>query len=131
MQLSFLCIECNEPVAAQIDWRNAGEDFVIKIEPCECQSKAPKGPVKMYYGDLLEHLDSTRVEVSYFKKNGDYRPMTGFLGVPHESNSSLVYFIEKDADEPARVKCLFKKNIASILDLSEDKEYQLMGGLHS
>ena len=131
LKIKMICSQCGEKV--DLRWIEEG---LLEVDPCDCNQQLRENTdITMYYGDLLEHLGSKKVLVSYFKKDGDYRTLVGFLGVPVEGkvfgrHPDLVYFVEKEYDDDeAEVKCLIKKNIASITDIDAQQRYKVMGGL--
>ena len=127
LKIKMICSQCGEKV--DLRWIEEG---VLEVDPCDCnQQLKENSDITMYYDDLLEHLESKKVLVSYFKKDGDYRTLVGFLGVP-VGKPGLVYFVEKEfLESDPEVKCLIKKNIASITDIDTQQRYKVMGGLFS
>jgi hypothetical protein len=88
-------------------------------------------PVVLDYDDLIAVIQD-KVRVTYHKKNGELRELTGFLGLPHALRPDLVYFVEReyDSDEP-EVKCLIQKNIESVYQLETGLRVRISGGYYN
>jgi hypothetical protein len=135
LKIKAVCAECREKLRIELSYGNGPELITLEVEPHACMKEDQdweRAEITMFYNDLSEHLRNTKVLMSYFKKNGDFRSLVGFLGVPHESKPELVYFVEKELDDDeAQVKLLLKKNIASVTDMQTQQRYKVIGGLTS
>jgi hypothetical protein len=86
----------------------------------------------MYWDDLHQALEGRVVEVSYFKKSGDYRVLKGCLGCRCQGfdvGVPLVYFIEH-IDGQKCTKSLLLRNIGTITELDSGQEYHVIGGMY-
>jgi hypothetical protein len=129
MKFKIRCQECGEVLDEYAVCRpyreNGATSVYVDVVPCSCQKRTSSGPVRLDYATILEVIQD-RVRVFYTKKDGESRELVGFLGLPHERDDRLVYFVEREYDtsEP-HVKCLLKSNIVKIYQLSTGLELEV------
>ncbi len=129
MHIKLSCRTCGEKLDA-IGGLTGKDTIEFLIDACECQlpQDTPAEPVILEYDDLLAIVQD-RVSIVYHKKNGSYRTMIGYLGLHHDINPGLVYFVERERDsEEAQVKCLLLDGIESVHQIATGLEIRIKGG---
>jgi hypothetical protein len=154
MHIELTCNKCGEHLESTADFLNTNA-IEFKIDPCtsfECTQERPLEekdlypelePLIMPYETLMRILGKKEVVVTYRKKNGDLRELTGHLGrsdacaVP----GNLAYFHEIVAGQEMSkmsklykpktdVKCLLVRQIKSVV-LYEDGQRTVYGVLEA
>jgi hypothetical protein len=127
MHIKLTCSKCKEQLTsvAEFDFEGAIE---FMIDPCtsfECENAEEEDlypelmPLVMPYATLMRILGKKEVVVTYRKKNGSLRELTGHLGQSdgRAACDNLVYFHELVAGtgSATQVKCLLVDHILSVV----------------
>jgi hypothetical protein len=84
----------------------------------DCDLYPELEPLMMPYATLVRLLKGKEVTVTYVKKLGEIRELTGYLGeLDSRSSGNLVYFhelIDHQQDPATQVKCLMIERIGTI-----------------
>ena len=104
MEYTIICMDCGEELHTRIDVLDNKGTLQIEVEACQSfkctQDAQPEDdtPIRLPYLMLARILKQMVVTVTYRKKNGDIRELTGFLGTNdlRHVDSQLHYFHELD-----------------------------------
>jgi len=118
MIIKIECEKCGKRVlASSSKMSSAGGDpttVVLRIDH-DCNPTE----LSCSLSTAMDELQNERVEVAYYKKNGDLRTLTGFFPLSAESKVGYVYFIE-EVGGSQHFKYLIRTGITSIIRLSDD-----------
>ena len=146
MKINLTCMSCGEKLEiteTSMPYTVDGETVIdVAVDPCACQFSGvdcgDDSPIRLPYLTLARILNKKAVTVTYRKKNGDIRELTGFLGTNdlRHVDSKLHYFHELDDDGvdsdvsgafcKTSCKCLMVDRMISVVHYDADTGVQTM-----
>jgi hypothetical protein len=129
MHIKLICSNCHESLEAKNPRFPDNNVVEFEVDPCTSFECTPQltdpdlypelEPLMMPYATLVRLLKEKEVTVTYHKKDGEIRELTGHLGqLDGRTNDTLVFFhelVNAPGGSATQVKCLTMDRIRRVV----------------